>query len=194
MIKNEEGFTLVELAIVLVIIGLLLGGILKGQELIKNAKIKKIYSAQREIVAALYTYNDRYSKNPGDDNKAKARWSGATNGNGDGKINVFSTACATNATDESCQAWQHMRLAGILSGGSNVALNPDNAFGGKIALGQLKVQGLDELWVGMTNIPFDIAQILDDKYDDGNFKTGPIRGSGDYTAAKTGTFTVYFEL
>ncbi|MFQ5480026.1 MAG: prepilin-type N-terminal cleavage/methylation domain-containing protein [Thermodesulfobacteriota bacterium] len=191
---NEKGFTLVELAIVLVIIGLLLGGILKGQELIKNAKIKKVYSAQSEVVAALYTYVDRYGKQPGDDNRAKARWSGATDGNDDGQIGVFSTACASSAKDESCQAWRHMRLADILSGDPNVSLNPDNAYGGKIAIGQLKVQGLSKLWVGMTNIPFDVAQILDDKYDDGNFKTGPIRGSGDYTAAKTGTFTVYFEF
>ncbi len=194
MIRNEEGFTLVELAIVLVIIGLLLGGILKGQELIKNARIKKLYSAQSEVVAALYTYVDRYDKKPGDDNRAAARWKGATNGNDDGRIGVFSTACAAKATDESCQAWQHMRLSGILGGDPNTALNPDDPFGGKIALGQLKVQGLDELWVGMTNVPFDIAQIIDSKYDDGNFKTGPIRGSGDYNSAKTGTFTVYFEF
>ena len=50
--RNEKGFTLVELAIVLVIIGIILGAVLKGQELINSAKIKRVYNQQREMVAA----------------------------------------------------------------------------------------------------------------------------------------------
>jgi len=67
IVRNHKGFTLVELAIVLVIIGIILGAVLKGQELINNAKIKRLYNQQREIMAALYTYYDRYSYFPGDD-------------------------------------------------------------------------------------------------------------------------------
>ena len=67
-VKSQQGFTLVEIAIVLVIVGLLLGAVLKGQELIFNTKIKSTYNMSRETAAAVYAYQDRYRINPGDDN------------------------------------------------------------------------------------------------------------------------------
>ncbi|MCX8018182.1 MAG: prepilin-type N-terminal cleavage/methylation domain-containing protein, partial [Rhodocyclaceae bacterium] len=75
--KKQSGFTLVEIAIVLVIIGLLLGGVLKGQELINQAKIKNIANDLNGMSAAVYAYQDRYKRFPGDDNGASARWTGA---------------------------------------------------------------------------------------------------------------------
>ncbi|HNG59525.1 MAG TPA: prepilin-type N-terminal cleavage/methylation domain-containing protein, partial [Cellvibrionaceae bacterium] len=67
-IKNQQaGFTLVEIAIVLVIIGLLLGGVLKGTELIENSKVKRAVNELNSITAALYAYQDRYQRLPGDD-------------------------------------------------------------------------------------------------------------------------------
>ena len=65
--KQEQGFTLVELAIVLVIIGLLLGAVLKGQQLIYNAKVKRVQNQIKEMEAAFYTYYDKYGYYPGDD-------------------------------------------------------------------------------------------------------------------------------
>ena len=69
----QQGFTLVEIAIVLVIIGLLLGGILKGQEMITQAKIKNVIADISGVSAAMYGYQDRYRALPGDD-KLATRW------------------------------------------------------------------------------------------------------------------------
>ena len=73
MKRRQAGFTLVEIAIVLVIIGLLLGGVLKGQELITQAKIKNVANDFNGISAAIYGYQDRYKQLPGDDSGAAAR-------------------------------------------------------------------------------------------------------------------------
>ena len=82
--KAQRGFTLVEIAIVLVIIGLLLGGVLKGQEMITQARIKNIINDFNGITAAVYAYQDRYRALAGDDVSAKARWAATASGDGDG--------------------------------------------------------------------------------------------------------------
>ena len=63
--RRQSGFTLVEIAIVLVIIGLLLGGVLKGREMITNAKIKRIENDFAGVSAAIFAYQDRYGVLPG---------------------------------------------------------------------------------------------------------------------------------
>src|SRR3977135_2769857 len=121
MQAQERGFTLVEIAIVLVIIGLLLGGILKGQEMITQAKIKNVIADFSGISAAYHGYVDRYKKIPGDDPCAGAgvgltagncgpttpRWGApAVAGNGDGVVaGAYNTA---SAADESRQWWDHL--------------------------------------------------------------------------------------
>jgi prepilin-type N-terminal cleavage/methylation domain-containing protein len=71
--SQQSGFTLVEIAIVLVIIGLLLGGILKGQELINSAKVKNIANDFRVIPTYIYAYQDKFKSLPGDDSQAIPR-------------------------------------------------------------------------------------------------------------------------
>ena len=70
MKNQQKGFTLVEIAIVLVIIGLLMGGVLKGQELINSAKVKNFANDFRSISSFVYAYQDRFRALPGDDDAA----------------------------------------------------------------------------------------------------------------------------
>ena len=79
MKKQQLGFTLIELAIVLVIIGLLLGGVLKGQELINSAKVKSMATDFKNIQVYLYGYQDKFKALPGDDRAASTHLTGAAN-------------------------------------------------------------------------------------------------------------------
>ena len=91
--SRSNGFTLVELAIVMIIIGLLIGGILKGQELVENARVNATVAQIKAIQAATATFHDKYNALPGDMINPTGRLSGcagncAITGNGDGQLNV----------------------------------------------------------------------------------------------------------
>lgn len=199
-LRSNRGFTLVELAIVLVIIGIILGAVLKGQELINNAKMKRAYNQYREVLAAVYTYYDRYGFYPGDDPNAATRWgiSAATGGAlGNGLIDAYTQACAAGSTVESCKAWQHLRRANIITGATddtNGTVAPANSYGGKIGIGYATFQGLTTMWIGFDNVPGDVCASLDQQYDDGVYNTGSIRGSGDYNTNPNTIYDLYFRL
>lgn len=178
--KGQAGFTLVEIAIVLVIIGLLLGGVLKGQELIENAKIKNVANDIRGVTAAYYTYVDRYRAVPGDDAAAATRFTGAVNGGGNGLITgLYSATAAPAVAAESNNFWQHLRAAGLVSGsGSNPATH---ALGGLLGV-QSEVSAAGGSTYGMVgpvlcagNLPWKVAQALDTLIDDGDSATGSAR-------------------
>src|SRR5688572_6821667 len=97
MKTTQKGFTLVEIAIVLVIIGLLLGGILKGQEMITQAKIKNVIADFSGVSAAYHGYQDRYRAIPGDDPNA-GRWAAARAGDGNGVVGgTYNNQCPAGA-------------------------------------------------------------------------------------------------
>lgn len=180
--QTQQGFTLVEIAIVLVIIGLLLGGILKGQEMITQAKIKNVVADFSGISAAYYGYQDRYRAIPGDDLNAATRWSGAAAGNGNGVVaGKYNATCAT-ATDESCQWWDHLRRAGFVAG--NGKTQPFNAVTGLIgvqtgdgaATTGTAMGGFAGLIVCSAGLPDKIAIAVDTQMDDGTIGTGTVRG------------------
>ena len=191
---KHRGFTLVEIAIVLVIIGLLLGGILKGQEMITQAKIKNVIADMSGVSAAMYGYQDRYRALPGDDKGAATRWSspaatGGTVGNGviEGAWN------STTLTLESMLFWDHLRRAGFVSGSG--ADNPFNAVSGKMGVqtsnglaptdanfkngilsdGATPATVFTALVLCTANLPDKIAISIDAQMDDGDGKKGNVR-------------------
>jgi prepilin-type N-terminal cleavage/methylation domain-containing protein len=153
--KQQSGFTLVEIAIVLVIIGLLLGGVLKGQELINSAKVKNMIGDFRTVSSLVYAYQDRFKAFPGDQNQnqlndafgASAGAVACTGNNGcaqnngriDGTWDAHDVAVigAGTATDESSVFWQHVRLANLATGPTALTdpnYRPRNADGGFIGI------------------------------------------------------------
>jgi prepilin-type N-terminal cleavage/methylation domain-containing protein len=194
MTLRQRGFTLTEIAIVMIIIGLLLGGILKGQEMIAQAKIKNLVADFSGVSAAYHGYGDRYRAVPGDDAAAASRWTTptvATSGNGDGQIsgtyNNDNTACVPSV--ESCSWWDHLRRAGFMA--NSGASQPRN-----LASGLIGVQSGDGVaptygpvlggaggaggFYGLTICSADLrdkfATALDLQMDDGGRTTGTMRG------------------
>lgn len=109
--NNKTGFTLVELSIVLVIIGLLIGGILVAQSLIDSAKVNRLISDLRQYEVATILFNERYGKYPGDSSYFQPA------GNEDNAIsgNGCDTTNTTMSGDEAKQFWAHLSQAEMLN-------------------------------------------------------------------------------
>lgn len=196
--RQQAGFTLVEIAIVLVIIGLLLGGILKGQEMITQAKIKNIVNDLNGMSAAIYSYQDRYRALPGDELSATvaARWAGAFGGDGNGLLCTAATCPAAGAAavpaynvaaaapasggPETGLFWSHLRLAGFVPGSTLLTSSastqqPNNAVNGIIGV-QTTGMGFTSNILCSSNLPDKVAIAVDTQMDDGSALRGTIRG------------------
>ncbi len=186
---KQKGFTLVEIAIVLVIVGLLIGGVLKGQEMITNAKLKRIESDNAGIAAAMFSYQDRYLQLPGDDDAADARFSLYTDGindpaaadiNGDGD-GIIDGAWMGTGNEETANMWKHLRASGLVPGGGDDDTQPTNAYGGNIGVrnGSMLLSGHVTVF---GNIEGPIAKILEGRLDDGQPGTGRVQSDITVTA------------
>ena len=188
---DARGFTLIEVAIVLVIVALLLGGVLKGQELLTGARARGIISQQSEIQTAFYGFFDRYRAFPGDYSNAVATIPdvGETcgvagslgNGNANGRVEA--------ATGEHLLLWEHLARAGFLStrytctGNAEVTVGstPQNVFGQFVQLAYdaqyaSSVQLQHNFKTG-NGMPSELLAEIDRKIDDGNALRGIFRGS-----------------
>jgi prepilin-type N-terminal cleavage/methylation domain-containing protein len=193
MRQQHKGFTLVEIAIVLVIIGLLLGGILKGQELINSARVRNLADTTSGVQAAYFGFIDRYRRVPGDWQRtaAAAAIGGAINsgGNDNGRLD----GTGANAFVEPNALWEHLSKAGFVSGsysgpaGDPTTQNgagPFNPFNSAIVMARtnhyVDVTATPparlHLVVGR-GTPVDIARELDTKLDDSNPATGNLRSA-----------------
>jgi prepilin-type N-terminal cleavage/methylation domain-containing protein len=199
MNTRQKGFTLIEIAIVLVIIGLLLGGVLKGQELITGARVRNLIQQQDGVKAAYFGFLDRFRALPGDYSQAAANIAGittgcGTNGNGDGDGQIEATG------NENTLAWEHLSKAGFINGTYTCATgtptqatSPTNPYGQPLVLeydGTYAIAGTGtppsrhNLKTG-GQIASDILGEIDRKVDDGN----PVQGS--FRAQLQGTPTCY---
>ena len=199
MDKRPSGFTLIEIAIVLVIVGLLIGGVLAGQQLIHGARVRNLISQQDGVKAAFFGFQDRYRALPGDYNQANTNISCGTgtpcfNGNGNGRIDTGTAG----TTHEEISAWAHLAGAGFINGSYSMATStttaptvgntPKNPFG---AYAQLAYDGLwgtsDHAFIATrvlkhsiktgNEVPVSILAEIDRKIDDGKPYTGSFQFS-----------------
>ncbi len=188
--RRQHGFTLIEIAIVLVIIGLLLGGVLKGQELIQSARVRNLISQQDGTKAAYFGFLDRFRALPGDYSQAAtsiANVAAGANGNNNGRIE---TILAGGTIDEHIAAWDHLSKAGFINGSYTYAVIPEttatvptNPYARYMRVVYDSVYGTGagaarhNLKTG-NQIPSDIMAEIDRKIDDGN----PVGGTFQFSA------------
>ncbi len=189
----QRGFSLVELAIVLVIIGLITGGILTGQDLIRASELNSVNADVNKFKTAVNTFRLKYNGLPGDITNASSYWSTTTNGNADGLI--------TNANTEHYQAWTQMALAGLIPGTyTGTTSTPPTKVGTNVPASRVSPAGYqfdtfsntgNNIFVGsetsdgqLWNSSFtpSEASSIDQKYDDGLPGRGTIKGLYGRTA------------
>lgn len=184
--NQQGGFTLIEIAIVLVIIGLLVGGVLQGQQLIENSRVKQAVKDMTGTSAAIFAYQDRYSRIPGDDGNAAtlaargASWTGISAGDADGNLEVNVNATFTGA-GESGAFWQHLKASGFIAGNpldSGVLALPTNPWGGKLGVTSAVMGGgLAGNKVCLSQVPGTSAIAIDTELDDGQGDSGRLRAT-----------------
>ncbi len=142
-----SGFTLVEIAIVLVIIGLIVGGILLGQSLIRQADIRSINTDWERFEAARHAFRDKYNCLPGDCATASQIGFG-TNGNGNGYINHAST------NNETWQFWRHLSRANMIEGNYTGVAGPGSS-------GYEAVVGMNVPAAKISNVGYTVYALSD---------------------------------
>lgn len=187
---NSKGFTLVELAVVLVILGTIFMSVLKVESMVKNAKIRQLFNQYRELRTAILVYKDKYGYLPGDDPYA-IQHVGATHvGNGDSRI-TWGTPFENSAILE------HLCKAGLINGAyDGVALDDFysktpllHPFSTRSPQDSIVIRydsGLGNVFHYL-NLPYDVAQAFDLAFDDGVSTTGDITSTRDYSASATAT-------
>ena len=209
--KTEGGFTLIEIAIVVVIIGLLLGGILKGQEMIRNARAHNVANQGNAIKASILGFQDRFRALPGDYNRASDNMTGLDNleecvatatdlqpllgvGNGDGNSRIGGEPDEAEDTQTGCQrihelafAWRHLSAAGFLSGnfdGDSAGLDEPN-------FGCRGTTCLTNAFNGGLILSYSYGQFSQPKTDEGETETPTTEKAitdGKSTQLNTGRF------
>jgi prepilin-type N-terminal cleavage/methylation domain-containing protein len=200
----QSGLTMVEIAIVLVILSILLSGVLKGQEMINSAKIKNLADDFTSISVFINGYQDMYKALPGDQPQASLDSQFPPANTGAGCTPSAVSHCSTNngiidggwdattVADESFVFWQHIRLAGLSPNTTSIAASdyrPKNAVSGCMGVTnamQSPISGIKGTYIVCSDaIPGKFAKQLDTIMDDGNTATGSMMVVAAGTATPT---------
>lgn len=121
--NNKRGFTLIELAVVIVIIGLIITAVVKGQQMVEDSRVRAVADQINGFKSAITTFQDKYGALPGDFTQATTRLPGCEdasnncqNGDGDGFVGEPRSSSASVIGTESRMAWQHLAFANLISG------------------------------------------------------------------------------
>lgn len=169
--RYNRGFSLIEMAVVLVIVGALLGGVLSARSIIRNAQTQDRIKSLNDIVAATHHFKEKFGMWPGDFTNATASISGlvCANGNGNGQINTAAeTTCATESLIRS----------GLLRGDAALPISVGETQFSLTSPALSGVAGLPGHWVNVVsvqNLNCDSAIQIDRSVDDGNVNTGNFR-------------------
>lgn len=175
--SRNSGFTLVEISIVLVLIGLIMGGILNARSVLRNAQNKEVIKGVNDVATASQQFRDRYGAWPGDLTNAIASIPGMTPvcvGNGNGVIDTGAeSACASEELIRSSMLRGDVATSITLNGGVIITLTNRTLAAGLPGLGTIPAYWVNV--VRVQNIDCDLAIQLDRATDDGNGATGNFR-------------------
>jgi len=160
--KSQTGFTLVEIAIVMIVMGFLLIIVLKGREIITNAKLGKLENQLNGTRVAIYMYQDRYRALPGDDPRAVIRFNFEGNQSGNGNNKIEGAFDSPNHQDESRQFWAHLRGTELLNqeGITTLFDSPLNPFDGMLGVSSEVINWGGEIAIVFTQIPSQVVPII----------------------------------
>lgn len=175
--KPQGGFSLIELAIVLVVVGFLLGAVIQGPSVIYNARLERIASDIRDYGRAFLLYYDRYGMYPGDENDRSFPPGDSLNGDHDGLVD----------SQEAQNVWQD------LANSLGTVRKTSPVRGGRYEFGYMDFGTGYRNYISVTNIPNKMAQSLDAKYDEGNALSGNIRASAPYDGGEN-LVTLYWRI
>ena len=166
--KTIPAFSLIEMSIVLVVIGIIAGAVFKGQELLESAKIRSVAQDFQHYSLSIGMYQETYQALPGDDPKAALHFAGTTSGDGNGQI--------TGAEADLC--WQHLNKASII----NSDTSPTSKLGGRYTVVFQPSAEMPGHWFMLSKeggtglLTPKQAQALKNKIDQGNNATNPSQG------------------
>lgn len=211
MRHTQAGFTLAELTIVTVLVGLFVSGVLAGRSVVLQARIKLAVVEFTGIHAAQLQYLDRYAALPGDDPRATTRWPARSkDGTGDGRLSgaygdpppagdPMATLTVNSAGGETLNYWWHLRLAELIAippANVPIVAQPLNPFAGIIGVQQDAV-GFPVLALCQANLPAVVAIGVEGQLDEMSPERGTVRGrrqtAPNQALASTVAITAYTE-